>query len=91
MATQEFEDSIDRILAELEPEHVPAEFVQGACITDSDDEVYVISREELEEIMLDEASLEEQGISEIGLILNLQEVKKTIQHFSEIILKDIAL
>ena len=91
MATQEFEDALDRILAEIEPDHVPAEFVEGACITDDEDDTYVISKEELEEIMLDEASLEEQGISEIGLILNLQEVKATIRHYSEIILKDITL
>lgn len=91
MATQEFEDQIDRILAELEPEHVPVEFIQGACITDCEDEVFVITKEELEEIMLDEDSLEEQGISEIGLILDVQEVRKAIKHFSEIILKDIAL
>lgn len=91
MATQEFEDALDRILSEIDPDHVPAEFVQGACITDSEDEVHVISREELEEIMLDEATLEDQGISEIGLILNLQEVKETIRHYAEIILKDIAV
>jgi hypothetical protein len=91
MATQEFEDVLDRILSEIEPDHVPAEFVQGACVTDLDDEVYVVSREELEEIMLDEDSLEDQGIREIGLILNLASVKETILHFSEIILKDIAL
>lgn len=91
MATQEFEDALDRILAEIEPDHVPAEFVEGACITDDEDDTYVVSKEELEDIMLDDATLEEQGISEIGLILNLQEVKATIRHYAEIILKDIAL
>lgn len=91
MATQEFEDLLDKILSEIEPDHVPAEFVTGACVTDLEDEVYVISREELEEIMLDDDSLEDQGIAEIGLILNLAEVKETIRNFAEIILKDIAL
>lgn len=91
MATKEFEDTLDRILAEIEPDHIPPEFVEGACITDDDDDTYVISKEELEDIMLDEASLEEQGICEIGLILNIKEVKETIRHYSEIILKDIAL
>lgn len=91
MATQEFEDTLDKILAEIEPDHVPSEFVEGACITDEDDDTYVVTREELEEIMVDDASLEEQGISEISLILNLSEVKATILHYSEIILKDIAL
>lgn len=91
MATQEFEDLLDKILSEIEPDHVPAEFVSAACVTDLEDEVYIISREELEEIMLDDDSLEEQGIAEIGLILNLAEVKETIRNFAEIILKDIAL
>lgn len=91
MAKQEFEDVLDRILAEIDPEHVPVEFVEGACVTDDEEETYIISKEELEEIMLDEASLAEQGISELGLILNLPEVKATIRHYSEIILKDIAL
>lgn len=91
MATQEFEDLLDKILSEIEPEHVPAEFVSAACVTDLEDEVYIISREELEDIMLDDESLEDQGIAEIGLILNLSEVKDTIRNFSEIILKDIAL
>jgi len=90
MATPEFED-LDKILAEIEPDHVPAEFVSGACVTDLDGEVYMISREELEDIMADEDSLEDQGIDEIGLILNLAEVKETILHFAGIILKDIAL
>ena len=91
MATQEFEDLLDKILSEIEPDHVPAEFVSAACITDLDDEVYIISREELEEIMADEESLEDQGIAEIGLILNFAEVKDTIRHFAEIILKEVAL
>ena len=91
MATQEFEDLLDKILSEIEPEHVPAEFVSAACVTDLEDEVYIISREELEDIMVDDESLEDQGIAEIGLILNLSEVKDTIRNFSEIILKDIAL
>lgn len=91
MVTQESEDLLDKILSEIEPDHVPAEFVSAACVTSLDDEVYMISREELEEIMLDDDSLEEQGIAEIGLILDLAEVKETILHFSEIILKDIAL
>jgi hypothetical protein len=91
MATPEFEDLLDKILAEIEPDHVPSEFVSAACVTDLDDDVRIITREELEEIMMDEASLEDQGISEIGLILNLAEVKDCIRHFSEIILKDIAL
>jgi len=91
MATQEFEDLLDKILSEIEPDHVPAEFVSAACVTDFEDEVHIISREELEEIMQDDDSLEDQGIAEIGLILDLSEVKETIRHFSEIILKDIAL
>jgi hypothetical protein len=90
MATPEFED-LDKILAEIEPDHIPAEFVQAACVTDLEDETYIITREELEEIMAADESLEDQGIHEIGLILNLAEVKETIMHFSEIILKDIAL
>jgi hypothetical protein len=91
MATQDFEDLLDKILSEIEPYHVPAEFVSAACVTDFDDEVHIITREELEEIMSDDDSFEDQGIAEIGLILNLSEVKETIRHFSEIILKDIAL
>lgn len=91
MATQEFEDLLDKILSEIEPDHVPAEFVSAACVTDFEDEVHIISREELEEIMQDDDSLEDQGIAEIGLILDLSEVKETIRHFSEIILKDITL
>jgi hypothetical protein len=90
MATPEFED-LDKILAEIEPDHVPEEFVSGACVTDLEGETYIISREELNEIMMDDESLEDQGIDEIGLILNLAEVKETIRHFAEIILKDIAL
>lgn len=90
MATPEIED-LDRILAEIETDQIPAEFVSAALVTDLDGDVYQISCDELEEIMLDDASLEDQGILEIGLILNLAKVKETICHFSEIILKDIAL
>lgn len=91
MAQETDSEDLDRILADIEPDHVPAEFVSAACITDLDDEVYIITREELEEIWLAEETLEEQGIAEIGLILNLTEVKETIRFYSEIILKDIAL
>lgn len=89
--TSEESDELDRILSEIDPDHVPSEFVTAACITDADEQTYYISKEELEEIMLDEASLEEQGIVEVGLILNLIEIKETIKHLSEIILKDVAL
>lgn len=89
--TSEESDELDRILSEIDPDHVPSEFVTAACITDCDEQTYYISREELEEIMLDEASLEEQGIVEVGLILNLIEIKETIKHLTEIILKDVAL
>lgn len=91
MATQEFEDALDRILEEIDPDHIPVEFVEGACITDDEDSTYVVSKEELEEIMLDDATLEEQGISEVALIINVPVVKATIRHYAEIILKDIAL
>jgi hypothetical protein len=91
MMTQDSEDLLDTILREIEPDHVPAEFVSAACVTSLEDEVYMITNEELEKIMMDEDTLEEQGIAEIGLILNLAEVKETIHHFCEIILKDIEL
>ena len=90
MATLESED-LDKILAEIEPDHIPAEFISAACVTDLDDEVFIITREELEEIMESDATLEEQGIAEIGFILNISEVKDAIRHYAEIILKDIAL
>lgn len=90
MATQRFED-LDRILSEIDTDHIPAEFVEAACITDEDDDVYVVTSEELEEIMDSPESLEEQGITEISLILNFNQVKETILHYSEIILKDIAV
>lgn len=89
--TSEENDDLDRIISSIDPDHVPSEFVTAACITDRDEQTYYITREELEDIMLDEASLEEQGIVEVGLILNLSEIKETISHISEIILKDIAL
>jgi len=91
MATQEFEDALDRILAEIELDSVPAEFIQGACITSDDDETYIVSKEEFEDIMLDDATLEEQGISEIGLILDLKEVREMINFYSEMILKAVPL
>ena len=90
MAILESED-LDKILAEIEPDHIPAEFISSACVTDLDDEVFIITREELEEIMGSDATLEEQGIAEIGFILNISEIKDTIRHYAEIILKDIAL
>jgi hypothetical protein len=91
MTADEFEDFMDDILAEIEPDYIPAEFVSIACITDAQDEVRTISREEFEEIMSDDESLEDKGIVEIGLVLDLTEVKSTIREYVEIILKDVAL
>lgn len=90
MVTTDHED-LDRILRELEPDHIPAEFVSGARVTDTSGDVYVISRDELDDIMDCDESLDEQGIAEIRLILDFEEVKVTIRKYSAIILSSSTL
>lgn len=84
-------DGLDRIISEIEPDHIPAEFVSAARITDLDGDTYIVTAEELEDIMMDEASLEEQGIKNIGLILDVESIKAAINEYSEIILSSIPL
>lgn len=90
MTTPEYEN-LEKILREIEPDHVPSEFISAARITDNKNRTYFVTRDEIEEIMLDDASLEDQGITSIQFILDLNEIKDTIIEYSEFILKDIAL
>ena len=82
-------DDLDRILGELEPEHIPTEFVAGAKVTNSEGATYTISTQELEDIMLDEESLTDQGIALIRLILDLDQVKESIILNSEKMLSSV--
>lgn len=82
-------DDLDRILDDLEPDHIPVEFVAGAKVTDSDGDTYTVSTEELEDIMMDEESLDDQGIALIQLILDLEQVKASIMLYSRIILSSV--
>lgn len=90
MAHNNSED-LDRILDEMDVNHVPAEFVKSARIVYAEGETVTITPEKLEDIMNDDNSLEELGISNIGLVLDLEVMKSTIRKYSEIILRDITV
>ncbi len=85
------QQDLDRILDEMEVDHIPAEFVQSAKIVYMQGRIQHVSAEELETIMNHETSLEEMGIRDIGLVLDLEIIKTTIRKYSEIILQDITL
>ena len=88
MTSKNAED-LDRILDEMDVDHVPAEFVKSARIVYFQGESVLISPQELENIMNHETSLEELGIRDIGLVLDLDTIKSTIREYSEIILQGI--
>jgi hypothetical protein len=82
-------EELDEILREVEPDHIPAEFIQGARITTAQGRTRVIDSEELEEIMSDESSLESLGIIEVRVILDMVGIKRSILEYSEQILNSI--
>lgn len=90
MATKEVED-LDRILSEIEPAYIPDEFVTAARVTETDGTSYIITKSELDDIMEDEGSLEDQGISEVRFIVNLEMIRSSIQEYTGIILNSIPL
>jgi hypothetical protein len=80
---------LDRILDELDVDHIPAEFVKSARIVYTEGGTQHVSANELENIMNHEASLEEMGIKDIGLVLDLDTIKTTIREYSDAILQEI--
>jgi hypothetical protein len=89
MDEQSSED-IDRLLVELDPQHIPEEFVTAARVTYEDEEVKVLTPDELEEIMFSGESLRDQGILDVRLMLDLNLIKETIWELSEIILSSVS-
>ena len=85
MNLNNFED-LDRILDNLEPDHIPSEFVRAARVTDLEGESQIITVAELEEIMMGDDSLEDMGIVDVRLILDLEEIKRTVRKYSEMVL-----
>jgi hypothetical protein len=83
------QEDLDKILNEMDVDHIPAEFVKSARISYLEGESQIISPEELESIVSHHISLEDLGISTIGLILDLDIIKRTVREHSETILKDI--
>lgn len=77
---------LDAILEALEPEHIPSEFVAAGKVTYLTGRISVISKKKLEAIMDSEQPLEEQGIKEIRLLINMDVVRETIQEITENIL-----
>ena len=82
-------EDLDRILRELEPDHIPAEYVTGARLTDFEGKSRQITTDELDEIMADDESLDDMGIAEIRLILDLESVKQTVMRYSTTILSSL--
>jgi hypothetical protein len=80
---------LDRILDELDVDHIPAEFVKSARIVYAEGNTQHVSANELENIMNHDASLEEMGIRDIGLVLDLETIKTTIREYSDAILHEI--
>ena len=80
---------LDRILDELDVDHIPAEFVKSARIVYTQGGTQNVSADELETIMNHETSLEEMGIKDIGLVLDLENIKTTIREYSDAILHEI--
>lgn len=84
------QEDLDRILDEMDVDHIPAEFVKSARIVYTQGKTQNISAEELEDIINHETSLEDLGIKDIGLVLDLEIIKTTIRKYSEEILHDIS-
>lgn len=86
---QQTSDDLDRILEDLDLQHIPEEFVTAGRITDYDGEVRVVSPEELEEIMGSPESFREQGIKDLRLLLNLEAIKMAVHETAERILSSV--
>lgn len=82
-------DDLDRILEDLDLQHIPEEFVTAARVTDLDGDVRIVGGEELEEIMLSPETFREQGIRDMRLMLNLELIKESIYEHSERILSSV--
>jgi len=80
---------LDKIMGEIDAICIPFEFVTGARVISLDGDSFTVSNEELSEIMENEMSLDEMNISNVNLIVNMEEVKNTIEEMSEIILQNI--
>jgi hypothetical protein len=77
---------LDVILEAISPDHIPSEFVAAARIVYFDNKQGIVDRNELELIMSDDKSPEEQGIKEIRLLIDMEIVKKTVITITENIL-----
>lgn len=79
-------DEIEEFLEDIDPRFIPQEFVSAIAITDRYGNTHEITPEELSELW-EEGSPEEQGYSNIQLLVNLDLVKDTIIQYTDQILK----
>lgn len=80
---------LDEMLSQVEPDHIPSEYVEGARVTTSKGFSRIIDTDELEELMQDELTLEAMDIVEVRLILNMGDIKRAIQSYADEILSSI--
>ena len=84
-------DNLDRIIQDIEPGYIPAEFVSAARLTDDNGDSYIVSIDELEAMMMEADSLLDLGFEKVELVLNKEEIKAAIKENSEYILSSIPL
>ena len=82
-------EGLEGIIDSLKPEYVPAEFVAGARVVDTDGNEYTITAEELDEMVQDDTDFFEQGVMSITLILDVNEAKHVIVSYTEKLLTKI--
>lgn len=80
---------LDQLISELEPDHVPEEFVSYAKVTNHSGDVSILTNDEFLDLISDPENLEENDVLDIQLILDLDSVKEAIEFYSEIILNGV--
>lgn len=82
-------EGLEGIIDSLKPEYVPAEFVAGARVVDTDGNEYTITADELDEMVHDDLDFFEQGVASITLILDVGLAKEAIVGYTEKLLAKI--
>lgn len=81
------DEEIYDIIRALKPEIIPPEFISSGRVTDLDGNSYIVSCEELEDIMASPNSLEEMGIYQIRLNMDLESIVDAVITHTENILR----
>lgn len=83
-------DDIDRYLEEADAEVVPEEFIASACIVTTSGEEYIVTVDEVAEI-LEKGSFDSQGIAHIRAVIDMEYVKECVIELTEEIFNSIVI